>query len=184
MTLRQIFPFFGSISLCLIVILSGCSQSPEDELVYRPPAGNSEIGSQLLSTSQGQTVYVPAYSHIYHQDGQAHPLTVTLSVRNTNRRFEIMIESVNYYDSQGKKLRSYLDKPLILKPLATTAFLVARDDTSGGVGASFIVEWKSDDTTTPPIIETVMIDTSSQQGLSFARSGVAILSQPVSDKLN
>ncbi len=176
---RQIFLLlFRSGVFFLAVSILGCSKSSEDELIYRPPAGNSELSAHLLSASQGQTVYVPAYSHIYHQDGRAHPLTVTLSVRNTNRKSDIVIESVDYYDSQGKKLRSYLDKPLILNPMATTAFLVKRDDISGGVGASFIVVWRSEDTTTPPIIDTVMIDTSGQQGLSFARSGVVILQQP------
>lgn len=176
MTLRQTFVVLKYLSLHSLVILSviilcGCSKS-EDELAYRPPSGDRETHSS--TTSQGQTVYVPAYSHIYHQDGRPHPLTVTLSIRNTNRLSEIVVDSVVYHDSNGKKLRSYLDTPLRLKPLATTAFLVERKDMSGGVGASFIVKWSSGNSTTPPVIETVMIDTSGQQGLSFARAGIKI----------
>lgn len=171
MTLRQTFLALQYASLLSVVILCGCTKS-EDELSYRPPSGDRE--TRASSTSQGQTVYVPAYSHIYHQDGRPHPLTITLSIRNTNLHSEIVVDSVAYHDSQGKKLRSYLDSPLRLKPLGTTAFLVERDDVSGGVGASFIVEWSSENATTPPVIESVMIDTSSQQGLSFARAGVKI----------
>lgn len=171
MTLRQIFLALQYASLLSVVILCACTKS-EDELSYRPPSGDRETLSS--TTSQGQTVYVPAYSHIYHQDGRPHPLTITLSIRNTNRDSEIVVDSVAYHDSNGKRLRNYLDSPLRLKPLATTAFLVEREDLSGGVGASFIVEWRSENSTTPPVIETVMIDTSMQQGLSFARAGVEI----------
>ncbi len=162
--------------LCLALLLSSCtSPSSEEDLSYTPPRGDFQ--QQTSITSEGQIVYVPAYSHIYHQDGKPHPLTVTLSIRNTSRISEIIINSVVYYDSKGKKLRNYLDNPLRLSPLATTAFLVERSDVSGGVGASFIVEWNSSDATTPPLIETVMIDTSGQQGLSFARTGKKIFEE-------
>lgn len=171
MTLRQTFLIVQYISLFALLILCSCTKS-EDELAYRPPSGDHETRSS--NASQGQTVYVPAYSHIYHQDGRPHPLTITLSIRNTSRHSEIVVDSVAYHDSKGKKLKSYLNSPLHLKPLATTAFLVERDDVSGGVGASFIIEWTSEGTTTPPVIESVMIDTSGQQGLSFARAGIEI----------
>jgi hypothetical protein len=58
-----------------------------------------------------------------------------------------------------------------LPALATTEFLVERDDASGGSGANFLVEWVAQDEVTEPIIEAVMIDTKGQQGISFARSG-------------
>lgn len=123
---------------------------------------------------QGQTVYVPVYSHVYHEDGKPHLLTITLSVRNTSIDQQIIVTSVRYYDTKGNEVKSHLDKPLPLGPLATTEFLIERDDTSGGSGANFLVEWVSNEPVTEPIIEAVMIDTSSQQGISFARSGKVI----------
>lgn len=123
---------------------------------------------------RGQTIYVPAYSHVYHQEGDPHLLTVTLSIRNTSLDHKITIQSVRYFDTDGNPVKSYLAKPLRLNALATAEFLVKRSDVSGGSGANFIVKWTSDQSVSNPIVETVMIDTSRDQGISFVRSGTVI----------
>ncbi|MCG6156623.1 DUF3124 domain-containing protein [Rubinisphaera margarita] len=123
---------------------------------------------------EGQIVYVPAYSHVYHGDGKPHLLTITLSVRNTSMESEIVVRSIRYFDTKGVEVRSYLEKPVRLPPLGTTELVVERDDASGGSGANFIVEWYADKPVTEPIIEAVMIDTGSQQGISFVRRGFVI----------
>ncbi|TWU29353.1 DUF3124 domain-containing protein [Bythopirellula polymerisocia] len=152
----------------------------EETLRFQAPqavgAPAADLNFEMLTSNavQGQTVYVPAYSHIYHQDGKPHLLTITLSVRNTSLDHEIILTSVRYFDTEGKEIKQYLESPLSLAPLATTAFLVERDDTSGGSGANFLVEWISKEPVTQPVIEAVMIDTSAQQGISFARSGTVI----------
>ncbi len=154
----------------------------EGSLRYRPPAEYGEDNTDeglpdddpgYLSGNpvQGQVVYVPAYSHIYHDDGAPYLLTITLSVRNTSLVREIVVKSVRYFDTRGKVVKSYLAKPLRLPPLATTEFLVERDDATGGSGANFLVEWVAEEEVTEPIIEAVMIDTKGQQGISFARRG-------------
>lgn len=151
----------------------------ENSLRYRPPAGDSasaaDVGETLaINPVQGQIVYVPAYSHIYHDDGAPYLLTITLSVRNTSLDHKIIVNSVRYFDTNGKEVKSYLAKPLPLSPLATTEFLVERDDVTGGSGANFLVEWVAEQEVTEPIIEAVMIDTKGQQGISFARSGRSV----------
>lgn len=149
----------------------------ENSLRYRPPQELAEYtaddGTDYLSHNpvQGQVVYVPAYSHIYHQDGSPYLLTITLSVRNTSLDHEIVVKSVRYFDTKGKEVKSYIAKPLRLSPLATMEFLVERDDATGGSGANFLVEWVAEEVVTEPIIEAVMIDTKGQQGISFARNG-------------
>jgi hypothetical protein len=121
-----------------------------------------------------KTVYIPAYSHVYHQDGKPHLLTVTLSVRNTDFEHPITVSTVKYYDTNGKELVSQLKQPIKLGPLATREFVVPREDQLGGSGANFIVEWMAKTDVSEPIIESVMIDTSGQQGISFARSGMVV----------
>lgn len=149
----------------------------EQSLRYKPPAESGESvleeKSDYLITHpvQGQIVYVPAYSHIYHDDGAPYLLTITLSVRNTSIDQEIVVKSVRYYNTQGKEVKSYLKKTLRLAPLATTEFLVERDDATGGSGANFLVEWVAEASVAEPIIEAVMIDTQGKQGVSFARVG-------------
>lgn len=122
----------------------------------------------------GQTVYVPVYSEIYTEDrykGKPFLLTATLSIRNTDPGKPFTLKSVSYYDSEGLLLRHYLDKPLTLGPLGSTHYVVPESESKGGVGAKFLVEWDAAAAVTEPIIESVMISTRMQQGISFISTG-------------
>lgn len=124
---------------------------------------------------KGQTIYVPAYSHIYYGDReQPFYLTVTLSVRNTDPDHPITIVSIEYYDTDGKLIKRYTEKAVKLGALASTRFVVKESDKAGGSGANFIVRWKSDAKVTEPIAESIMISTQTQQGVSFTSRGQAI----------
>ncbi len=138
-----------------------------------PPA----VGETQLS--MGQSVYVSIYSHIY-SGVKARPfdLAAILSIRNTDINRSINIVSVKYYDTDGKLLKEYLDKPLQLKALASTRYIIMENDKAGGSGAKFIVKWKSDKNINPPIIEAVMIGTQSGQGISFVSRGQVIEGDP------
>jgi len=98
-------------------------------------------------------------------------LSATLSIRNTDLTNPTIITSVRYYDTDGLLIRQEVDHSLVLKPLASTSFFVAADDTRGGSGANFIVEWVAETTVSEPVIEAVMISTSSSQGISFVSPG-------------
>jgi hypothetical protein len=125
--------------------------------------------------SAGQLLYVPVYSYIYYGDHEKQfLLTVTLSIRNTDPTRTITISKVDFYDSEGKPVRSYLQKPLSLKPLASTRFIVPESDHRGGSGACFLVQWQADAKVNPPLLEGVMIGASGQQGISFTSRGVEI----------
>jgi len=136
--------------------------------------GTAGAASEIL-LSKGMTVYVPIYSHIYSGDRE-HPfyLAATLSIRNTDPKHTINILSVDYYDSKGKLLKSYLENSISLNPLSATRYIIKESDKSGGSGASFIVKWKSDVKVNAPIIESIMIGTKTQQGISFITQGRAI----------
>ncbi|MFH1153249.1 MAG: DUF3124 domain-containing protein [Pseudomonadota bacterium] len=126
--------------------------------------------------SDGQTLYVPAYSHIYAGSRETpFLLTVTLSIRNIDPENPITVAAVDYYETQGKFLRKYLDKPVVLKPLESIQYIVPEKDRAGGSGANFMVVWNSGRPVNPPIVETVMIGTQSQQGISFTSRGQMIL---------
>jgi hypothetical protein len=135
-------------------------------------AGQAAGDIQLFN---GQTVYVSIYSHIY-SGVKARPfdLAAILSIRNTDINQSINIVSVKYYDTEGKLLKEYLDKPIQLKALASTRYIIMENDKAGGSGAKFIVKWKSDKKINPPIIEAVMIGTQSGQGISFVSRGQVI----------
>ena len=108
--------------------------------------------------SKGQTVYVAAYSHIYiGHKGAPYFLTITLS--------------------KGKLLNHFITEPVILPPFASHRIVIPLKKKAGGSGASFIVKWTSKKISNPPIIESIMIGTQSQQGISFTSRGQVIIDQ-------
>ena len=124
---------------------------------------------------RSQTLYVPAYSHIYIRDAtRSMNLTTTLSLRNASPEESIKLSAIEYYDSSGDRVRSYLDTSRVLDPLASTYVVVEVGDIRGGVGANFLVRWHAETPVYPPIVETVMITTESTQGISF-RSPARVL---------
>ncbi|MHC1745026.1 MAG: DUF3124 domain-containing protein [Syntrophobacteraceae bacterium] len=138
-------------------------------LVLVTPAGAS------VKKVKSQTVYVPAYSHIYHGDREIpFYLTVTLSIRNTDATQPIRILSVGYFDTEGKLIKQYVEGVVLVPPMGAVRYVVKESDKSGGSGANFLVKWKAEVGVTEPIVETVMISTATQQGISFTSRGQAV----------
>jgi hypothetical protein len=126
--------------------------------------------------SRGQTLYVPVYSHIYSGDRERPVyLAVTVSIRNTDPVRSIQVINVDYYNSEGRRLQRYLEKAVTLPPLATVRYVVKESDKAGGSGANFLVRWQSGEPANPPLIESIMISTASQLGISFTSRGVPIV---------
>ncbi len=118
--------------------------------------------------SKGQTLYVPAYSHIYiGHKSTPYLLTVTLSIRNIDPVSPLTLTAVDYHDTEGRLIKKNLEAPVILKPMATARYVVPAPDKTGGSGANFIVKWTSKAQMNAPIVESIMIGTQSQQGISF-----------------
>lgn len=128
-----------------------------------------------VKTGKSQTVYVSAYSHVYSGD-RALPfnLAVTLVIRNTDPKSSINVTSVDYFDDKGKLVRHMIDSPLHVVPMASTSFFIKESDTSGGIGANFIVRWRADKEVNVPIVESVMIGARGGQGISFIGSSQEI----------
>lgn len=153
----------ASIPIAMLSLL--CLAIPEKSLA-------SETGIRL---SKGQTVYVPAYSNVFTGPKKLpFQLATTLSVRSTDLSAHIRITSIDYYDTNGRMVRRYLDKPLNLGPLASTFVHIEEKDASGGFGANFIVRWNADRVVNAPVIECVMIGATSGQGISFVSPGQEI----------
>jgi hypothetical protein len=150
-----------------------------DDLAYTGPLEGTSVALEGAprARADGALVYVPAYSHIYHEDGEPHLLTVTLSVRNTDPENAIWVEEISYHNSAGDKVRDYLKEVLVLGPLATTEVVVERRDRTGGSGANFLVAWSSAERVSRPLIESVMVDTSNRLGIAFVRPGTTIRDQ-------
>jgi hypothetical protein len=127
--------------------------------------------------SQGQLLYVPVYSHIYAGDktkGNEFYLAATLSLRNIDQKKSITVTQADYYDSQGKLIRKYLDKTATIAPFSAMEFIVKESDIEGGSGAKFVIRWQSDEMMSPPLVEAVMIGAKMQQGISFTSRAIVL----------
>ena len=145
-------------------------------LTAAQPAAAETLGKWL-----NQTVYVPIYSHIYAEDRYRDTpflLTATLSVRNTDPTKSFTLKKVSYYDSKGALLQQYLEKPQSIEPLGSIRFIVPESESKGGSGPKFLVEWEAESPVIEPIIESVMIGTKMQQGISFISTGRVIKGTP------
>lgn len=138
------------------------------------PAHGGPLETELRQ-SKGQTLYVPVYSNVFSGPKRLpFQLAATLSIRNTDLSTPFTIRTIDYYDSQGKLVRRYLERPISLGPLASTYVHIEEKDSSGGFGANFIVRWNAERAINTPIIECVMIGATSGQGISFVSPGQEI----------
>ncbi len=163
------------LSACLLV---GCTPQARQSAAIPTPY-ESTVRLSDLDVTTGQTIYVPAYSEIYYSSGgHTIDLAVTLSIHNTDFEHPIVLTSVKYYDTHGQLLKEYLAQPRSLGPLASTDFFVEAKEQSGGIGTNFVVEWVAEQPVYEPIVEALMLSTTSTQGISFSSPGRVVSQIP------
>lgn len=137
---------------------------------------SNEVFMDAQKLAWRDTVYVPIYSDVYSEPKDARfQLTATLSLRNTSLRDSLFISRIDYYDTDGAKVREYIkDKTLVLKPMQSLEYVIAEKDTDGGYGANFIICWGARNHFVNPVFQGVMLSTYGTQGISFVTDGVSI----------
>lgn len=142
-------------------------------VIFFLSTGTIVNAQEKIGLSDGQTIYAPAYSHIY-TGNKENPsfLAVTLSIRNTDQKYPITILSADYYETHGELLKKYISSPLTVDPLGTVRYVIHQKDKTGGSGANFIVRWKADKPVNIPIVETIMVGSRA----AFTSRGQAIIS--------
>lgn len=172
------------IMISAVVYLDNRFTTIEDRIRYVPPRSYTPPDLSLYPAgkidrekfSRRRSMYVPSYSHIYYHGGSPLLLETTLSIRNIDSDQPIYLDSVEYFDTDGKLVESYLDRTIKLEPLQTIDFLVEERDSSGGAGANFLVSWTSEEAADKPLMETVMVGASGSRAIAFSRSGVEMTS--------
>lgn len=161
--------------LSLALVLISCEYQKETSSLN--PENWEKRSVQLHSAdslNSGKT-YLSVYSQIYGKnEHRTHDLTATISMRNTNSKDSVFIKSAEYFDTSGKLIRSYFNKPIYLAPMETVEIIIEEIDSEGGTGANFIFEWYKHQESNEPFFEGIMISTSGQQGLSFSTQGIRI----------
>ena len=141
-------------------------------LFFTAGSANAESKPML---SRGELVYVSTYSNVFVKDlNSRFQLSTLLSIRNTDPKYSITVLSADYFDTDGRKIKSYIYSPIRLAPLSTKIYFVEPRDTSGGAGANFLVQWEAERPVNQPIIEAVMSNLYNNQGLAFRSSGRVI----------
>ncbi len=153
-------------------LFASCSESKQDTT---PEPINWQQRAQEVpafdSLTSG-TTYLSVYSQIYsYKSHQLQDLTVTISMRNTNRADTIYLTGIEYYATSGDLLRSYIDCTVILAPLETIEIIIEESDRTGGSGANFLFDWTTEAGVNEPFFEAVMISMRGGQGLSFVTEG-------------
>ena len=155
----------------LLFSLAACQAPPPkwaEDLSQQEPQPSPPHDIEI---TDGQTVYVPVYSHVYWTESRHVPLAISLSIRNTDPEHAISLVDVSYYDSDGALVERYLSEPRSLEPLASTDYFIGDRDLSGGSGANFIVRWEASEEVYEPVVEAVMLATAGTQGISFLSQG-------------
>lgn len=168
---------FPTALILLLAIIQGCHFPGPNENTYTSEVAESEILDASGATGYWykDTVYVPVYSDIYNETkDMRYLLTATLSIRNTSYNDTVVVNEIEYFDTRGRLLKEYLDHPVFLVPMATIEYVIEQKDRSGGSGANFMVNWSAKDHRLTPVIQTVMISVSGQQGVAFSCNGVSV----------
>lgn len=164
----------GSLLILLCCLLSCQQKNPNLNTTGEDILDANLTYVDDVSLNYHDTVYVPIYSDIYAESKLSSVLlTATLSIRNTSLSDTTYISSIEYYNTNGNLVRSYIDRTLLLRPMQSIDYVIDRSDASGGSGANFIVTWGADKNT-KPIFQAVMITTQGQHGLSFVVDGVSL----------
>lgn len=157
----------------LFLALTSCREK-ERVTVFIPVdwQQRSAILNENDSLHTGST-YLSVYSEIYEMNERTtHQLTATVSIRNISLMDTVYITKADYYNTDGDIIRSYIDRPVFVKPLETLEIIIYKSDTSGGSGANFIFDWVAGIKGMEPHFEAVMVWTTGHQGISFVTHGV------------
>ena len=149
----------------LVILYAGCELNYEEQQkAYKEEIqkrnSNQEhfqiLNQKIDKTLERKSFYVPVYSHMYISSDNYIKLNISLSIRNTDLSEDLYIESIDYYNTEGKLVKNYISQPHILKPMGTVDFIVDLEDMNGGNGAKFLVKFASKSNVSKPIIQAIM----------------------------
>ncbi len=160
--------------ILFFTVLVGCDNwTPKIEKSDKPKFHSIEKNSKSLdSLNKSGKVYVPVYSNIYQRSrNERTALTSTLSIHNTSETDTLFISRIDYFNTEGKLVKKYLESPIYLNTFETIEYVVDEEDDSGGSGANFVVEWYGNRKLNP-LFQAVMIGGLGNKSFSFSTEGV------------
>lgn len=144
--------------------------------------GQDELSARKIDTPIQQsevefdgTYYVPIYSDIYVGDNiPKELLAATLSLRNTSFTDTLFISTIDYYNTDGALVKSFVDQQIAISPMATVNYVIDRDDDTGGSGAHFVVDIHARSQEVKPLVQAIMVGEYSNKAFAFESDGYLI----------
>ncbi len=167
---------FSVLMLAVLLCLVSCKQPKQENQpveVLDQHTLDRRVNEATVDSLMRE-VYVPIYSDIYNQTRDSRTLlTATLSIRNTSLRDSLFISKIDYYNTTGDRVRSYIDQPIYLRPMESLDYVIEQQDNSGGSGANFVIDWYSRKPL-HPLFQAVMVGGLGAQAFSFTTEGVEV----------
>lgn len=116
---------------------------------------------------KGQTLYIPC-STSYVAGDFSFNINTTIFIRNTDPHHSIDVVRIDFYNTSGKLVEKYLQRPLKLNPSAGT-YVRVKNPVSGDEGAvaHFIVQWQAETKVVEPILRGLMLGSAGTRGYTF-----------------
>jgi hypothetical protein len=143
-------------------------------------ASTVAFGQETRPLSKGQTLYLPIYSHMLYgnlgKSGKASYVLLSslVSIRNTDARRSLRVQSAKYFDTNGKLLGERVPAPVVVPPLGTLELFVELNDASGGSGANFIIKWDAEQPLNPPLVESLHVNMDGGKAVIFMTQSVPL----------
>lgn len=177
--LRKLKTVIHSICLLVIIVMTivSCKEKSTEDIPVEVLDNHTldRKANAILIDSLVRQVYVPIYSDIYNQTRDSRTLlTATLSIRNTSLKDSLFVSKIDYYNTEGDLVRSYIDSPIYLTPMESIDYVIEQQDTSGGSGANFMIDWYSKKQLNP-LFQAVMVGGLGAQAFSFTTEGIEVI---------
>ena len=143
-------------------------------------ASTVTLAQEVRPLTKGQTLYLPIYSHMLYgnigKSGKASNamLSALVSIRNTDGKRALRIQSARYFDTQGKMLNERVPAPVTIQPYGTLEIFVDLNDSAGGSGANFIIKWDADQPINPPLVESLHANMDGGKAVIFMTQSVPV----------
>lgn len=160
--------------ICVLALFSCQPDSLENTSVHKLDLSKRTVNPGMIESYAHSTTYLPIYSSIHTMsENETKSLTSTVSIHNMNLNDSLFVSKIDYYNTEGKYVRSYIKTPIFITPMETINIVVHQKDNVGGTGANFLIDWSlNNNAANPPLIEAIMIRTMGQQGISFTTRGI------------
>lgn len=117
---------------------------------------------------KGQTLYLPIATS-FITDDYSFPVNATIVIHNTDPDHAINIVKMDFYNTSGKLVETFLQQPLKLNPSTGTRIHVKNSLTGEeGTAAHFVIQWQAETKVVEPLVRGLLMGARGTRGYSFS----------------